>query len=190
MHLNIVSKLRPSFATRFLGLVAVAAAGIAPSQAFAATPVACSKAINEMLDDAPDWLNAFGTRVTARGAYGFSAFTMRDGFQIEDVPVDDPAFPRQRSFTAKHRDADNYEGMFSEVFTDRGNADEDRVHFWVRRGGQFWLRFVTYTSAWKALQNAQCFRGPDGQVVVRATIDNVGYGTDFWTFLIAPGYLI
>ena len=162
----------------------------ASSKASAAEEVSCSTAINALMATNPLAFYVFGTRATARNSHGFSSFSMEDGFQIENVPVNDPEFPRHRTFAANRRDARNYEGPFHEVFTDRGNGAEARTHFWVREGGQFWLRSITYNTSWQILQGVQCFEGPQEQLVVRGHLDNPGFGTDYWTFVLKPDYLI
>jgi hypothetical protein len=171
-------------------LALVLGAALHASPAVAANPVSCSSVVNGYLDEGAYQLTVVGTRVTARGWLGFSAFTMKDGFQIETDPLHTSAAAAQRTFTAARSGNDAFSGYFHTVFTDRGNGDEDRSRLWVGRGGTFWLLSITWGGSWVQLQSTVCYTGPQGQLVVTGHIDNPGFGTDFWTFVMQRSTLI
>jgi hypothetical protein len=177
-----------------ISLVVVLGAALHASPAAAATPVSCSAKVNGYLDDVDgvDWLATKGVRVTARGTFGFSAFTMQNRYQVETYPLHTPgAAQRQTFFAYRNRNTNaNFSGYFHEVFPDRGNGDEDRWEFWVGRGGRFYLRSITWGGGWGLMQRPVCYAGPGGQLVVTGQFDNPGFGTDFWTFVMAPDQLI
>lgn len=176
---------------KLTSVLLVSAVGLLSTQSAAAAPqVSCAAGMNRLMPDEGHWLNVVGTRVTARGAFGFSSFTMRDGFQIESTPLHTPAVSTQTVFTANRHNSDVYTGYYHEVFPERGNGDEDRWQFWVNRSGQLWLRSVTWGGSWKNITNVTCFEGPEDQLVMVAHVDNPGFGTDFLTFLMNYGTLI
>jgi hypothetical protein len=172
----------------------VLGAALHASPTSAATPVSCSVQVNEYLEagNGVDWLATVGVRVTARGGFGFSSFTMGNNYQVETDPLHTPGAAQRSTFYAyKNIDTNAYfSGYFHEVFPGRGNGDEDRWEFLVGRGGLFYLRSVTWGGIWTLLQSPVCYAGPDRQLVVTGYIDNPGFGTDFWTFVMAPGALI
>lgn len=172
--------------------IAIAALGAAlfSPPAAAAPIVPCGVGMSSLLVDDGHWLSVAGTRITARGSLGFSSFTMRDGYQVETTPLHTPAAGTSADFTAGRHSTDVYTGYFHDVFPGRGNGDEDRWQFWVNRPGQLWLRSVTWGGSWQLLSSAVCYRGPGGQIVVTGSIDNLGFGTDFWTFVMNYGSLI
>jgi hypothetical protein len=147
-----MSKLR--IATSLFAL-ATSVALLAPA-ASASTPVPCSTAINGILDAGEDWLEVIATQVTARNGFGFVAFTMRDGFQIESTPLNTPAAGAKATFAAPRVTTDAFSGVFHEVFPERGNGDEDRASLWVGRNGNFWVGWVTWGGPWPALQRRLC----------------------------------
>lgn len=153
----------------------------------AAAPVSCGTAVNGYLDNTSgiSWLAVTGGRVTARNGWGFSSFVMDDYFQIETHPLHTPAAAPQSHFQALRNSSSNFNGFFHEVFPERGNGDEDRWQFWVGRNGLFYLRSITWNGSWQLMQNAVCYTGPGGTIVVTGQFDNAGYGLDFWTFLMA-----
>jgi hypothetical protein len=174
-------------AIRILSCIFVIAIGLtihgAPAAAQPAT-VPCGTAIDGYFSGGSGWLEIVGTRVTARGSFGFSSFTMQDGYSLATTPLNAPAAATQSTFEA-WKGAAHYTGPFHEVFAERGNSDVDRSEFWVFRTGELWLRSITWSGVWTQLQGATCSRGPGNQTVVTGYIHNGGsWGTDFWTFLI------
>jgi hypothetical protein len=178
-------------AIRTVSCFFIAALGITLHAASAgATPVQvpCGTAINGYYTGGGDWLDVVGTDVTARGVFGFSAFTMAPTYNLATTPIGSASAANQRSFTAvKH--SGYYEGQFHEVFPDRANPDVDLSDFWASTGGGFWLRSITWNGGWTALQGATCFAGPDGQTVIHGYIENPGFGTDYWTFVVRAEHL-
>ncbi len=83
-----------------------------------------------------------------------------------------------------------YTGYFHDVFPGRGNGDEDRWQFWLNRSGNVYLRSVTWAGQWQLMQGVVCYTGSSGQLVVVGRIDNGGFGTDYWTFIMQRNYLI
>jgi hypothetical protein len=158
----------------------------------AAAAVPCLTVVSEVLDDpSVGWLNAIGTRVTARSSFGFSSFSMSDGYQVETNPLHTaPAASRSIFDVPKLTALRAFNGEFNEVFPGRGNGDEDGWSFWVGSDGKFWLRSTTWGGSWTPLTSAVCYRGPGEQFVVTAQASAPGWGTDFWTFLLAPDGLI
>ncbi|HSP80415.1 MAG TPA: hypothetical protein VLQ93_17925, partial [Myxococcaceae bacterium] len=75
-------------------------------------------------------------------------------------------------------------------FPGRGNGDEDRWQFWINRGGSVYLRSVTWSGQWQLMQGVVCYTGSSGQLVVVGHIDNGGFGTDYWTFVMQRDILI
>jgi len=158
-----------------------------PAAAGPAT-ISCGTAIDGYFNQW-DWLDVVGTRVTARGNTGFSAFTMRDGYNVATTPLHTSGAATQSVFSAYKGNA-HFTGPFSEVFPGRGNSDVDREDFWVSRTGTFWLRAITWGGTWTQLQNVICYSGPGTQTVVTGYIHIPGWGTDFWTFVLWGDRLI
>jgi hypothetical protein len=182
-------------AIRILSSIFVIATGLVLHESRAvAQPatISCGTAIDGYFTGATppgDWLNIVGTRVTARGSFGFSSFTMRNGYQVATTPLHTSGAATQSVFTANKGNA-HYTGPFHEVFPGRGNGDVDRWDFWASRSGAFWLRSITWNGAWQQLQGVTCYRGPGNQTVVTGHISNPGFGTDFWTFVLVGDTLI
>ncbi|WNG47409.1 hypothetical protein F0U60_27260 [Archangium minus] len=162
------------------------------SPAAAQSPVSCGTVVAGYLD-APyagsDWLEIVGSRVVARGSFGFSSFTMADGYQVESTPLHTAAAGGRSVFSAP-RSGSAYTGNFHEVFPGRGNGDEDRWQFWIERSGSVYLRSITWNGSWAPMQNVVCYTGSSGQLVVVGLINNPGFGTDYWTFVMRRNYLI
>lgn len=189
LSIAIKSKLR-TIASIFVAILSVSGYS---SFAVAATPVSCGNHVSGFLNaqyGGSDWLEVTGTMVSARGRNGFSAFAMRDGFQIETNPLHTPGGAPQSNFEARRITNDVYSGNFHVVFPGRGNGDEDRWAFWVNRSGRLWLRSITYgATTWTQLSGVACFSGEQGQLVVTGHTDTPGYGSDFWTFVMQRYYL-
>jgi|GEM_PF-6943229 hypothetical protein len=162
---------------------------LASSETLAGTPVSCQTAISGLAADS-HWLNVKGVRLTARGTHGFTAFTMQNGFQIETYPVHTPGFASRNTFYLDPNPArTQFSGIFTEVFTDRGNGDEDRWRMRLSTNGKLEIQSITWNGAYQTLQAPVCYRGPTGQIVMTAHKDNPGYGSDFWTFVFSRGIL-
>lgn len=181
--MNLIAKL-----TTVLFVSALCA--LLPEPARAANPVSCAAGMRRLTPQQDGWLNVVGARVTARGVLGFSAFTMADGFQIESTPLHTPAAAARAKFRAGRYNSQVYSGYYHEVFTDRGNGDEDRWEFWVNTSGQLFLRSVTWGGGWKQIPNLTCYDGPQGQLVMIGNVDNPGFGTDFLMFIMNYDTLI
>lgn len=153
--------------------------------------VNCGTAIDEYFSGPRegDWLNVVGTRLTARDSFGFSSFTMGNGYSVSTNPIGTPGASYRSVFTAS-KGSSHYSGPFHEVFPGRTNGNVDRWDFWVYRTGTVWLRSITWGGAWTQLQNTVCYRGPNGQTVVSGLSHVAGYGTDFWTFVLVGDALI
>jgi hypothetical protein len=179
-------------AIRMLSCVVVVALGLTFHAATAAAQpatVSCGSAIDGYFGGVGDWLDVVGTRTTARGDFGFSGFTMANGFQIATTPLH-TAPARNSSVFSANKGSSHYAGPFHEVFPGRGNGDVDRWDFWVYRTGAVWLRSITWSGSWTQLQGVTCFRGPQNQTVIRGYIHTPGWGTDYWTFVTVGRALI
>jgi hypothetical protein len=164
-------------------LAIVLGAALHALPAAAATPVSCGPVVNGYLDGGASSLAVVGTSVTARNSFGFSTFTMEDGYQVETYPLHTAGSAARSVFKAMKTGSDAFSGYFHIVFPGRGNGDEDRSVLWVSRGGWFWLQSITWGGSWMQLQSVVCYAGPSGQLVVTGHIDNPGFGTDFWSFV-------
>jgi hypothetical protein len=161
----------------------------APAAAQPAT-ISCASALDSYFTTNPaDWLSVVGTRVSSRGSFGFSSFTMASGYSLSATPLNSPGAATSSSFFA-NRGSSYFEGLFHEVFPGRGNNDVDRWDFWIYRSGVLWLRSITWGGAWASLQGQTCFRGPQNQTVVTGYFDTPGFGTDFWIFVFRGDRLI
>jgi hypothetical protein len=143
-------------ALQILSLIVVTSIGLYSSSSVA-QPVTdpCGTAMDGHFtaSNPPDqWLDVVGTRLTARGSFGFSSFTMGPAYQVATTPLHTAAAATQSSFMAS-RGSSHYAGLFNEVFPGRGNGDVDKWEFWVYRTGAVWLRSITWTPAiWVQLQ--------------------------------------
>jgi hypothetical protein len=171
-------------------IVALLSITVNVTPAVGATPVSCGPVVSGYLDAGDGWLVVVGTRVTARGWLGFSSFTMQDQFQIETYPLHTSGSVARRLFYAPKSGTSAFTGNVHEVFTDRGNGDEDRSAFWIGRSGAVFLRSITWNGSWRQLQGQVCYLGPEGQLVVTGHLDNSGFGTDFWSFVMQRDTLI
>lgn len=167
-----------------LGAIALSvAANAAP--AAAAEPMSCATAINEMIDAAaPDPMRVIATRVATNSTFGYSSLGLREGTEIEQTPLHTQAFLPRRYFSLTQRDGNNYSGLFTDVFTDRGNGNESLSDLWIRRGGFLWVRSVEHRTPWQQLHRVSCYQGPAGQVVVMGHVDRDHGASDFWSFII------
>jgi hypothetical protein len=157
-------------------------------QSIANTPVSCRGVITSAMAYAP-WFDVKGSRVTARNGLGFTAFTMANGFQIETYPLHTPASVGGNTFTLSPNSTyTQFTGIFTEVFTDRGNNDEDRWRMRLKNTGTLELQSITWGGAYKLLQTPVCYRGPGDQIVMTGHVDNPGFGSDFWSFVFVAGY--
>jgi hypothetical protein len=167
--------------------VAVVAAALAVEAAPAAaapTVVPCGTALNTLYTSS-DYLELVGTRVTSRGSFGFSSFTMANGYSLSSWPLNTPGAATRSVFYAYKGASSNFEGLYSEVFPGRGNNDVDQWDFWVYSSGALYLKSTTWGGSWAALQGVVCYAGPQHQIIVTGYFDTPGYGTDFWNFVIA-----
>lgn len=175
-------------------LVSVLAVALSASPAEASTPVSCATRVDAFLNASQSdagWLTGIGTAVTARGWFGFSRFTMAQGYQVETKPLHTSAAATSSTFTLGYATAsDAFTGELTEVLPGRGNGDEDRTAMWVGRGGNVWLRSITWNGGWVMLQGVVCYAGPGNQLVVTGHIDNPGFGSDFWSFVLVRNVLI
>lgn len=172
-------------AIRILSCICTMALGLTLHGSLAAAQpatISCGAAIDNYFTQTSR-LNVVGTRVTARGAFGFSSFTMANGYEVATTPLHTPAAGAQSIFTAA-KGSSYFTGPFHEVFPERGNGDVDLADFWVYRTGAFYLRATDWTTAWELLQGVTCYRGPQSQTVVTGYIHIAGWGTDFWTFVL------
>jgi hypothetical protein len=169
-------------------LVATLTLGGVASTSHANTPVLCAPEIDSLVRDTRnvEGLHLKGVRLTARGSDGFTSFVKTDGFQIETTPLHTPAGGKRDVALVDRSGSSAFTGTFHEVFPGRGNGDEERTSVWIGRGGFVWLRSETYNGDWSALLAPVCYRGPGGQLVVTGHVDNPGFGTDFWQFLLIP----
>jgi hypothetical protein len=176
----------------YLSLAAFAVA-LDTSQAEASPPptIACGTAMNDYFTGTlpGDWLSVVGVRLSARGTFGFSSFTMANGYNLSTTPLNTPAAASQSTFTA-NKGSNNYEGLFREVFPGRGNNDVDQWDFWVYKTGEVWLRSITWGGSWAQLQGVTCSRTPQNQTAITGYSYTPGYGTDYWTFVVVGGQLI
>jgi hypothetical protein len=180
-------------ALQILSFLVVAAIGMRSSPS-AAQPVTvpCGTAIDAYFTATTppnQWLDVVGTRLTARGAFGFSSFSMANGYQVATTPLHTAGASGQSTFMAS-KGSSHYTGPFHEVFPGRGNGDVDRADFWVYRTGAVWLRDTSWSNTWTQLQAVTCYRGPQNQTVIRGYIHVTSWGTDFWTFVVRGNYLI
>lgn len=153
----------------------------------AAAEVSCATVAREVVQDTGTrWLRVIGSRMTARGDFGFSAFTMADGFQIETTPLHTAAAAGYKAFRANRYGSSAFTGYFMQVFPGRGNGDEERWSFWLNEDGEFYLRPLSWEGEWVLLDNTVCHRGPEEQFVVTAINSFPGFGTNYWTFVIDP----
>lgn len=186
---NASTPVTRSTLAKGLGALTVALGAVLFSPTASAAPVVpCSTGIGSLFPDNGTWLSISSARVTARGHIGFTAFSMADGYQIETTPLNTPAAAQAHHFFAYRSDTNVYSGYFHLVFTDRSNPHEDRWQIWINRAGNIWVRPAAGT--WTLLPNPVCYRGPENQIVVTANVDNPGFGTDFWTFVMHYGILI
>jgi hypothetical protein len=151
--------------------------------------VSCGTAIDGYFTGTGDWLDVIATRVTARGTFGFSSFTMANGYQVATTPLHTSGAATQSWFSA-NRGSSHYAGPFHEVFPGRGNGDVDRWDFWVYRSGALWLRSITWGGAWAQLQGVTCYRGPGSQTIITGYSHAPGWSTEFWTFVVVGRTLI
>lgn len=175
---------------RLAWMCVAAALGMSSTPALARAPVACQPVLSGYLTrTAPGPVGALevmGTLVSSRSSFGFVAFTMRDGFQVESLPLHLPESRDWKSFPVV-RYGDVFLGTFSLVFTDRGNGDEDRAQLWMSASeGSFYVRSITWNLPWQPLQGALCFAGPNDQFYVTGHTETSGTVTDFWSFVLKP----
>ena len=175
-------------ATRILPVILMVFAGLVTSSAHAIAgpvPVACGTAIDDYFSGRRPGarLKVVGTRVIARQGTVLSSFSMAQGYSLVTTPLGTAGSAAMRLFTA-NKGSSNYDGVFSEVFPDRGNSAVDSTEFWVYRTGEVWMRFLTWSPTWMQLQNVACYRGPENQTIITANSDSTsaGFGYDFWTF--------
>lgn len=176
----------------FLSL-ALFAVALDTSQASASPPpsISCGTAINDYFTGAlpGDWLDVAGVRLTTRGSFGFTSFTMRSSYQLSTTPLNTPAAANQSTFIA-NKGSSHYTGPFHEVFPGRGNSDVDSWDFWVYKTGEVWLRSVTWGGSWAQLQGVTCSRNPQHQTAITGYSYVPGYGTDYWMFVVNGDALI
>lgn len=172
-------------------LAAILGVTLSAAPASAKTPIDCSEALADYFDPTypAGWLSVIGTRVSARNGFGFAAFTMNDGFQIEATPLHTSAAAESSTFFTWPSGSTAFTGYFHEVFLDRGNGDEDRSQFWIYDTGSIYIRSVTWNGSWRMLQNQVCYAGPQGQVLVTGQFSSAGDLT-LWTFVMQGGWLI
>ncbi|OJH41338.1 hypothetical protein [Cystobacter ferrugineus] len=166
---------------------AALAIALSASPAYANAPIACETRVDSFLSASRSdgrRLLGIGSAVTTSGSLGFVHFTMAQGYQIEATPLHTAASPKSAVFALGYDAAsDVFTGEVTEVFTDRGNGDEDRTSLWVGRGGNFWLRSITWNGSWMKLQDVVCYPGQQNQLVVTGRIDYSGNGGDYWSFV-------
>jgi hypothetical protein len=127
-------------AIRILSCICTMALGLTLYGSLAAAQpatISCGTAIDNYFTQTSR-LNVVGTRVTARGALGFSSFTMANGYEVATTPLHTPAAGAQSIFTAG-KGSSYFTGPFHEVLPERGNGHVDLADFWVYRTGAFWL---------------------------------------------------
>jgi hypothetical protein len=147
-------------------------------------PVSCRDVVSGFLDEGAPWLEVAGVQMTSRGEVGFAGFTMRDGFQIESEPLDDPEVTARHKFVATRIGNLAYSGTFHMVFPDRGNGDEDRGLFWISRSGAIMMRSLTWGDRWSSLEHAVCYRGGKGQLIVTGQGMGGEFGTSYWSLIV------
>jgi hypothetical protein len=170
--------------TSTLVAAAVVAAALSATAVAAPTVVPCGTALNTLYGSS-DYLEIVGTRATSRNSFGFTSFTMANGYSLASTPLNTPAAANQSIFYAYKGSGSYFEGLYNEVFPGRGNNDVDQWDFWVYSSGALWLRSVTWGGSWTLLQGAVCYAGPQHQIVVTGWFDTPGYGSDFWSFVIS-----
>ena len=179
--------MKTNLLSKFAATLSLAAC-LTSLDASARTPVPCNTAIASLMNGG--WINVIGTRVTARGEMGFSGFTMQDAYQLERQPLHTVDAGRRSTINLfPNLSASTFSGHFHEVFPGRGNGDEDRWVLRVKRSGVY-LQSITWNGASTVLPNTVCYSGPGHQVVITGHIDNPGFGTDYWTFVMISGFLI
>ena len=168
--------------TSLLSIVVVASLGASP--AAADELVACGAIVSGYLDGGADVLFAIGVRARAGGEVGQASFTMRDGYEVEDLPIHTFAAAPKSKFAATRTGTVAYSGRFREVLPGRGNGHEEQWGLWVGRSGKVLLRSISAPGPWRPLQDTQCLVGPEGQLVVLGHIDVPNLGTDHWSFIL------
>lgn len=174
-------------AIRVLSCVCAVFAGLfTAGQKAAAAPVriACSTAIDDYFSGRlpGEVLYVAGAQVTARGDLGHADITMAQDYSLATMPLNTPAASARHIFVATKSPL-AYDGVFTEVFTDRGNNSIDHTELQISRTGTVQLRSLTWGGPWTPMQGVTCFRGPGNQTVVSGYFDYGGfYG--FFTFVL------
>jgi hypothetical protein len=132
-----------------------------------------------------DWmLKVAAVRVSARGTGGFATFTMNPHFSVASGLNNVLAKEQSAFFASKAGSV--FKGKFAEVFPGRGNTDVDKWTFELDRNGKLFLTSNSWGDVRSPLAGAECFAGPDKQVVVQWTAKDPKWGHDYWTFLLEP----
>ena len=137
----------------------------------------------EYLDRDAALLWVKGVRLSCRGTFGFTSFTIEDGAVDTGPPAATP--PAVKPVFALRRDSDDaYVGSFRVAFPEREIASH-RHDMWIRRDGAIFLRSSTGHGGWRLLEDTACQRGPEGQVVVTGRLDDGPLGSDVWSFVVS-----
>jgi hypothetical protein len=142
----------------------------------------------EHLDRDADLLWVKGVRVTCRGTFGFTSFTIEDGAVDTHPPAASPPAAKS-AFALRRGHDDTYVGSFRVAYPEREIAGP-RHDMTIRRDGRILLRSTTGRGAWRLLEDTACQRGPEGQVVVSGRLDDGPLGSDVWSFVVSRAIVV
>lgn len=165
-------------------------AGAAPASADPCAPFVARMFSNNYSYGSPSWYDVLGTRVVARGADGFSSFTMSPSYR-PSMGMSNPA-SALRSWFSIYADAGRTlaQGRFMDVFPGRSDGNADSTSLRIRRSGAIELIQHAWGDTTYALTNLQCYPGHTGDAfVITGTQRTPGYGLNV-NLLIVPNWLI
>lgn len=169
-----------------------------PISTYAEPSTSCSSYIQGMFNGfsgdklgAGNWFNIRGTRITARGNGGFSAFAMAENYSTGDG-VSTTASSGKEGFKILKTSpaATVIKGKFQEVFPGRKDGKSDLTTLNVYRDGRVQLVLNAWGNTTVNLSNVACYPGHQGSTfVLTGNSRTASHGFDFWTFVITPDWL-
>jgi len=175
------------FRRKASGLLAAAGLALLSSHALAED---CTPYVSRMyayVAPGPSYYyNVSAVRMTARGAAGFSSFSMGPSYSPS---VGIATRPTPHLFSVSPDSTGSVVGKFQEVFPGRTDGSSDLTTLKVSRSGTVQLKLDEWGGVLVSLTNVQCYPGHTGKAfLLTGSAYSSGYGRDLWTFLFIPAY--
>ena len=137
---------------------------------------------------APASVTVRGTRLSARGANGFTSAAAASDYRTNMSQADKAA--RDSFVIALNQGETALEGTFQDVFPGRPDAAIDLTTLKVSRNGRVEIILNRWGNAVIQLGNVQCYPGHQGAAfVMNGRARDAGYGLDMWTFVLSPYFI-